>query len=209
MKCLLSPEVRGNAGCYRPFTVKVPAGSVLNCDKPASVNLRTRVGWYLAPNIFRALADAAPDRVQAATGLRSPSTSMAARRRCRLCRPFLHGRRPGRVSAWRRQVGSALSDIGGEHLDRTDGDARTRSGAGENFRNRFGRPGAIAAAAACGRGCANCTTTVCRLWLPSIRGRWRHGGGFARWPARGDVRGVVVDPTGNVLRIAAPANLSR
>ena len=69
MKCLLSPEVRGNAGCYRPFTVKAPAGSVLNCDKPASVNLRTRVGWYLAPNIFRALADAAPDRVQAATGL--------------------------------------------------------------------------------------------------------------------------------------------
>ena len=63
------PEVRGNAGCYRPFTVKAPAGSVLNCDKPASVNLRTRVGWYLAPNIFRALADAAPDRVQAATGL--------------------------------------------------------------------------------------------------------------------------------------------
>ncbi|HSU04853.1 MAG TPA: hydantoinase B/oxoprolinase family protein, partial [Acetobacteraceae bacterium] len=69
MKCMLSPEVRSNAGCYRPFTVKAPVGSVLNCDKPASVNLRTRVGWYIAPNIFRALADAAPDRVQAATGL--------------------------------------------------------------------------------------------------------------------------------------------
>jgi 5-oxoprolinase (ATP-hydrolysing) len=69
MKCLLSPDVRGNAGCYRPFTVKAPEGSVLNCYKPASVNLRTRVGWYLAPNIFRALADAAPDKVQAATGL--------------------------------------------------------------------------------------------------------------------------------------------
>jgi 5-oxoprolinase (ATP-hydrolysing)/N-methylhydantoinase A len=69
MKCILSPEIRSNAGCYRPFTVKAPAGSVLNCDKPASVNLRTRVGWYLAPNIFRALAEAAPDRVQAATGL--------------------------------------------------------------------------------------------------------------------------------------------
>jgi 5-oxoprolinase (ATP-hydrolysing)/N-methylhydantoinase A len=69
LKCLLSPEVRGNAGCYRPFTVKAPRGSVLNCEKPASVNLRTRVGWYLAPNIFRALADAAPSRVQAATGL--------------------------------------------------------------------------------------------------------------------------------------------
>jgi len=69
MKCLLSPEVRSNAGCYRPFTVKAPAGSVLNCERPASVALRTRVGWYIAPNIFRALAGAAPDRVQAATGL--------------------------------------------------------------------------------------------------------------------------------------------
>ncbi|HET7881363.1 MAG TPA: hydantoinase B/oxoprolinase family protein [Acetobacteraceae bacterium] len=69
MKCLLSPQVRSNAGCYRPFTVKAPEGSILNCDKPASVNLRTRVGWYIAPNIFRALADAAPRQVQAATGL--------------------------------------------------------------------------------------------------------------------------------------------
>jgi 5-oxoprolinase (ATP-hydrolysing) len=69
LKCMLSPEVRGNAGCYRPFTVKAPEGSILNCHKPASVNLRTRVGWYLAPNIFRALAEAAPHQVQAATGL--------------------------------------------------------------------------------------------------------------------------------------------
>ena len=69
MKCILTPQLRSNAGCYRPFTVKAPAGSVLNCDKPASVNLRTRVGWYIAPNIFRALVDAAPSQVQAATGL--------------------------------------------------------------------------------------------------------------------------------------------
>ena len=69
LKCMLSPQVRGNAGCYRPFTVKAPEGSILNCEKPASVNLRTRTGWYLAPNIFRALAQAAPSQVQAQTGL--------------------------------------------------------------------------------------------------------------------------------------------
>jgi 5-oxoprolinase (ATP-hydrolysing)/N-methylhydantoinase A len=69
MKCVLSPQVRSNAGCYRPFTVKAPEGSILNATKPASVNLRTRTGWYLAPNIFRALAEAAPKQVQAATGL--------------------------------------------------------------------------------------------------------------------------------------------
>ena len=69
LKCMLTPNVRGNAGCYRAFTVKAPEGSVLNCDKPMAVNLRTRTGWYIAPNIFIALAKAAPGRVQAATGL--------------------------------------------------------------------------------------------------------------------------------------------
>jgi len=69
LKCILSPQTRSNAGCYRPFTVTAPAGSILNCDKPAAVNLRTRTGWYIAPNIFRALVSAAPDQVQAATGL--------------------------------------------------------------------------------------------------------------------------------------------
>ncbi|HEY3075122.1 MAG TPA: hydantoinase B/oxoprolinase family protein, partial [Burkholderiales bacterium] len=69
LKCMLTPNVRGNAGDYRPFTVKAPQGSILNCDKPMAVNLRTRTGWYIAPNIFGALARAAPERVQAATGL--------------------------------------------------------------------------------------------------------------------------------------------
>ncbi|MGH6816740.1 MAG: hydantoinase B/oxoprolinase family protein, partial [Hyphomicrobiaceae bacterium] len=69
LKCMLTPSVRGNAGCYRPFTVTAPDGSVLNCDKPMAVNLRTRTGWYIAPNVFGALGAAAPERVQAATGL--------------------------------------------------------------------------------------------------------------------------------------------
>ena len=69
LKCMLTPNVRGNAGCYRPFTVRAPEGSVLNCDKPMAVNLRTRTGWYIAPNVFGALGRAAPDRIQAATGL--------------------------------------------------------------------------------------------------------------------------------------------
>jgi 5-oxoprolinase (ATP-hydrolysing)/N-methylhydantoinase A len=69
LKSMLTPNVRGNAGCYRPFVVEAPEGSILNCQKPAAVNLRTRTGWYLAPNIFRALAAAAPRQVQAFTGL--------------------------------------------------------------------------------------------------------------------------------------------
>ena len=34
LKCMLTPAVRGNAGCYRAFTVKAPEASILNCDKP-------------------------------------------------------------------------------------------------------------------------------------------------------------------------------
>jgi len=69
LKCMLTPGVRGNAGCYRPFSVKAPLGSILNCEYPASVAIRTRTGWYIAPNIFQALATAAPAQVQAFTGL--------------------------------------------------------------------------------------------------------------------------------------------
>lgn len=74
LKCIFSPEVPGNAGCYRPMSVDAPKGSILNCDRPLSVNMRTRTGWYVAPNVFGALADAAPDRVQAFTGL--PSSAL-------------------------------------------------------------------------------------------------------------------------------------
>ncbi len=69
LKCMLTPGVRGNAGCYRPFTVKAPVGSILNCTYPASVSVRVRTGWYIAPNIFKALARAAPLQVQSFTGL--------------------------------------------------------------------------------------------------------------------------------------------
>ena len=69
LKCMLTPGVRGNAGCYRPFTVTAPEGSILNCTRPAAVSSRTRTGWYLAPAVFRAMAMAAPDTVQSPTGL--------------------------------------------------------------------------------------------------------------------------------------------
>jgi 5-oxoprolinase (ATP-hydrolysing) len=68
--CSLSIEVHADtAGCYRAFKVKAPAGSILNCDRGQAVNLRTRTGWYLAPNVFRALSLAAANKVQAMTAL--------------------------------------------------------------------------------------------------------------------------------------------
>jgi len=74
LKCLLTPGVRGNAGCFRPFKVTAQEGTVMNCRKPAPVSLRTRTGWYTSPNIFRAISASAPDRVIAHTGLPSLMT---------------------------------------------------------------------------------------------------------------------------------------
>ena len=69
LKCMLTPGVRGNAGCYAPITVTAPEGSALNCRPPAAVAFRTRLSWFLGPNLYRAMAPAIPDRVQAFTGL--------------------------------------------------------------------------------------------------------------------------------------------
>ena len=74
LKCILTPEVPGNAGCYRPMRVGAPERTIMNCDRPFAVNMRTRTGWYIAPNVFGALAEAAPGRVQAFTGL--PSSAL-------------------------------------------------------------------------------------------------------------------------------------
>lgn len=69
LKCLLSPGVPANEGTFRPFTIKAPEGSILNCNVPASVGSRTRTGWHLHPLIFGALEPVMPDRVQAGNGL--------------------------------------------------------------------------------------------------------------------------------------------
>ena len=74
LKCLLTPEVPGNAGCYRPMKVTAPGKSIMNCDRPLAVNMRIRTGWYIAPNVFGALSGAASGRVQAFTGL--PSSAL-------------------------------------------------------------------------------------------------------------------------------------
>jgi N-methylhydantoinase B/oxoprolinase/acetone carboxylase alpha subunit len=69
LKCILTPEIPSNAGCFRPLRVTAPEGSILNCRYPAAVNLRTMVGWYCAPAVFGALAPALAARVQAFTGM--------------------------------------------------------------------------------------------------------------------------------------------
>lgn len=69
LKCLLTPGVPNNEGCFRPIHVRAPERSILNALPPASVNSRTKTGWHVHTLLFRALADAMPERVQAGNGL--------------------------------------------------------------------------------------------------------------------------------------------
>lgn len=68
LKCVLDPFTRKNEGSYAPITIKAPEGSVLNASFPAAVNARSMVGHCVAPVVFMALSQAAPDRVMADSG---------------------------------------------------------------------------------------------------------------------------------------------
>lgn len=71
LKCIFSPSIRATAGCYRPFTVSAPEGSLLNCTRPASVNLRRLTMWQFIGMIFRTMSKVLPDHTQAYTALPS------------------------------------------------------------------------------------------------------------------------------------------
>lgn len=71
LKCIFSPSIRATAGCYRPFTVSAPEGSLLNCKPPVAVNLRRLVMWQFIGMIFRTLSKVLPKNTQAYTALPS------------------------------------------------------------------------------------------------------------------------------------------
>jgi len=66
MKALAGPDVPPNEGCYRPFTVIVPRGTVLNCDldRPV-VGGNHETSQRVVDAIMKALAPALPDKVAA------------------------------------------------------------------------------------------------------------------------------------------------
>ncbi len=65
IKAALSPEVPNNEGSFRPVHVSAPVGCILNCQRPSAVAARHIIGHFIPSLIFRALADALPDRVLA------------------------------------------------------------------------------------------------------------------------------------------------
>lgn len=69
LKCLFTPSIPSNEGCFKPMHISAPEGSILNAGRFAAVGSRTKTGWHSHGLIFGALANAMPDKVQAGNGL--------------------------------------------------------------------------------------------------------------------------------------------
>ena len=74
LKALFAPWIPNNEGSFMPIRVDAPPGSILNPNRPAPCGARGMIGHLLPPAIFGALAEALPERVQAAPG--SPSNNI-------------------------------------------------------------------------------------------------------------------------------------
>lgn len=68
MKSIFDPYIPNNDGCARPISMRAPEGSVVNCKFPAAVAARMMIGHFLTEIVYRAMAEALPDRVIAGSG---------------------------------------------------------------------------------------------------------------------------------------------
>lgn len=68
VKSMFAPDIPNNDGCAKPIQLTAPEGTVVNCRFPAAVAARMGVGHFLTEVIYRALADALPGKVIAASG---------------------------------------------------------------------------------------------------------------------------------------------
>jgi N-methylhydantoinase B len=68
MKSMFDPDIPNNDGCAVPISMKAPEGSVVNCKFPAAVAARMQIGHFITEIIYRAMAEALPERVIAASG---------------------------------------------------------------------------------------------------------------------------------------------
>jgi N-methylhydantoinase B/oxoprolinase/acetone carboxylase alpha subunit len=66
---LTDPTIPRNEGCYRPFTIIAPPGTIVNCAFPAPVaGGNTETSPRITDMVFGALQTAIPDRIVAACG---------------------------------------------------------------------------------------------------------------------------------------------
>ena len=65
LRALTDPDIPTNGGCFRPVSLLMPEGSVVNPCEPAAVNARTATVKRIAGCIMAALKDAMPERAPA------------------------------------------------------------------------------------------------------------------------------------------------
>jgi N-methylhydantoinase B len=68
VRAVTDPSIPTNGGCFRPITLHLPEGSIVNPREPAPVNARTATIKRITGTILAAFADAVPDRVPADSG---------------------------------------------------------------------------------------------------------------------------------------------
>jgi len=89
VRALLGPEIPANAGCYRPLTIHIPKGSLLDPGPEASrVGGNHETSQRVVDALLRALAPALPDRIVAG-GSGTSGLTMFAGRRPEDLRPFI------------------------------------------------------------------------------------------------------------------------
>ncbi len=66
VRAVTDPSIPNNAGCFRPISLTLPEGSLVNPQPPAPVNARTATIKRVTGCMLGALAQAAPDRMPAA-----------------------------------------------------------------------------------------------------------------------------------------------
>src|SRR6185436_4226851 len=65
VRAVTDPDIPTNAGCFRPISLNLPTGSIVNPTEPAPVNSRTATIKRITGCILGALKDVIPDKVPA------------------------------------------------------------------------------------------------------------------------------------------------
>lgn len=66
VRAVTDPTIPNNGGCFRPISLELPAGSIVNPRAPAPVNARTATIKRITNTMLAALAGAIPERMPAA-----------------------------------------------------------------------------------------------------------------------------------------------
>jgi N-methylhydantoinase B len=80
VRALTDAQIPTNGGCFRPVSLTLPEGSIVNPQAPAAVNARTATIKRICGAMIGAFADAVPERVPAASAGLSVMLAFGGRR---------------------------------------------------------------------------------------------------------------------------------